>query len=116
MNATKGAAPALDPHSRVQFLAGVGPQRALAFERLGITTLEHLVRHFPRAWLDASRFVNVSELRPGELLTVVGTVKHASALRTRGGRTDFAATVTDGTGTLPCYFFGQSWLARALTP
>ncbi|MCE9626284.1 MAG: ATP-dependent DNA helicase RecG [Candidatus Eisenbacteria bacterium] len=106
--------PALDHRTRVQFLPGVGPQRALAFERLGIVTLEHLVRHTPRAWLDASRFAKVRELRPGELLTVVGEIKHSAALRTRGGRGDFAATLTDGTGTLGLYFFGQSWLARTL--
>src|SRR6185369_15335334 len=70
----------------------------------------------PRTWLDASRFVKVKDLKPGELLTVVGKVQHASVLRTRGGRSDFALTVTDGSGTLPCYFFGQSWLARSLTP
>ena len=116
MSTTKGSAPPIDPHTRVQFLAGVGPQRALAFERIGIVTLEHLVRHYPRAWLDASRFVKVKELKPGELLTVVGQVKHAAVQSTRGGRTDFTATVTDGSGTLPCYFFGQSWLARTLTP
>jgi ATP-dependent DNA helicase RecG len=109
-------APPLDPRTRVQFLPGVGPQRALAFERLGILTLEHLVRHYPRTWLDASRFVSVQALRPGELLTVVGEVRHAAALRTRGGRGDFAATITDGTGTLPCYFYGQSFLARTLKP
>jgi ATP-dependent DNA helicase RecG len=106
----------MDAQTRVQFLHGVGPQRAVAYERLGIVTLEHLVRHYPRTWLDASRFVNVAALRPGELLTVVGEVRHASVLRTRGGRTDFAVTVSDGSGTLPCYFFGQSWLARTLTP
>jgi len=116
MSTTKRPAAAMDGQTRVQFLPGVGPQRALAFERLGIVTLEHLVRHYPRTWLDASRFVKVKDLKPGELLTVVGKVKHASVLRTRGGRSDFALTVTDGSGTLPCYFFGQSWLARSLTP
>jgi ATP-dependent DNA helicase RecG len=116
MSTTKRPAAAMDGQTRVQFLPGVGPQRALAFERLGIVTLEHLVRHYPRTWLDASRFVKVKDLKPGELLTVVGKVKHASVLRTRGGRSDFAITVTDGSGTLPCYFFGQSWLARSLTP
>jgi len=116
MSTTKRPAAAMDGQTRVQFLPGVGPQRALAFERLGIVTLEHLVRHYPRTWLDASRFVKVKDLKPGELLTVVGKVQHASVLRTRGGRSDFALTVTDGSGTLPCYFFGQSWLARSLTP
>lgn len=111
-----GGGAGLEASSRVQFLPGIGPHRALAFERLGISTLEHLVRHYPRTWLDATRFVKVRELRPGELLTVVGEVKHAAAHRTRGGRGDFTATVRDETGVLPCYFFGQSWLARTLTP
>jgi ATP-dependent DNA helicase RecG len=116
MSTTKRPAAVMDGSTRVQFLAGVGPQRALAFERLGIVTLEHLVRHYPRTWLDASRFVKVKDLEPGQLLTVVGEVRHASVQRTRGGRSDFAVTVSDGSGTLPCYFFGQSWLARTLTP
>ena len=116
MSTTKPPAPTVDALTRVQFLPGVGPQRALAFERLGIVTLEQLVRHYPRTWLDASRFVKVKELKPGELLTVVGDVKHAAVQRTRGGRTDLAITVTDGSGTLPSYFFGQSWLSRSLTP
>jgi ATP-dependent DNA helicase RecG len=105
-----------DPVTRVQFLPGVGPARARAYERLGIVSIEQLLRHYPRQWLDASRFVAVKDLRPGELLTVVGEVKHAAALRTRGGRADFSATVTDGTGTLPCYFFGQGFLSRVLRP
>ncbi len=105
-----------DPLTRLQFLPGVGPARARHFERLGLSTLEQMVRHYPREWLDASRFVAVKDLRPGELLTVSGQVKHASAMRTRGGRGDFAFTVTDGTGVLSCYCFGQAFLARTLTP
>jgi ATP-dependent DNA helicase RecG len=106
----------LEPSSRIQFLPGVGPRRAVLFERLGLVTLEHLVRHVPRDWLDARRFVRIRDLRPDELLTVSGTVRRAAAHRTRGGRTDFAATIADETGTLTCYFFGQPFLARSLVP
>jgi ATP-dependent DNA helicase RecG len=109
-------APSLAPHSRLQFLPGVGPKRALLFERLGLNTVEQLLRHYPRAYLDARTFVSVKDLRPGELLTVVGRVKHAAALRTRGGRTDFSASIADGTGQFACYFFGQPFLARTLRP
>ena len=104
----------LEPGSHVQYLKGVGPARARHLERLGIATVEQLARHYPRSYLDARRFVTVRELRPGEVLTVRGTIHRAAALRTRAGRTDFTATVTDGTGTLTCYFFGQPWLARSL--
>ena len=112
----RASAPRPEPSTRLQFLPGVGPARAQAFERLGLVTLEHLVRHYPRDWLDASRFSAIKDLAPGLLMTVVGEVKQAAALRTRGGRGDFVATVADGTGTLSCYFFGQSFLARTLRP
>jgi ATP-dependent DNA helicase RecG len=102
----------LEPASRIQFLRGVGPARAEMFQRLGIHTLEDLLRHYPRAYLDARRFVRIADLKPGELMTAEGKVKHAAALRTRSGRTDFVATIDDGSSTLPCYFFGQPFLAR----
>jgi len=106
--------PRLEPDSKLQFLSGIGPRRAEVFQRLGLTTLEHLVRHYPRAWLDARRFAKIGELKPDGLMTVSGTVRTAAALRTRVGRTDFVATIEDGTGRLACYFFGQPFLARTL--
>ncbi|HEY2954279.1 MAG TPA: ATP-dependent DNA helicase RecG [Candidatus Eisenbacteria bacterium] len=106
--------PRLEPSSRIQFLRGVGPARARLFERLELTTLEHLLRHYPRDYLDARRFVRIADLKPGELMTVDGHVKHAAALRTRAGRTDFVATLEDGSGTLALYFFGQPFLARTI--
>ena len=104
----------LESEASLQFLPGVGPARARNFERLGLTRVEHLLRHYPRSYLDARRFVAVRELRPGEVLTVSGEVRHTVAHRTRGGRTDLQVAVSDGTGTLGCYFFGQPWLERLL--
>ena len=107
--------PPLDPASRLQFLPGVGPQRAEAFARLDLSTVEHLMRHYPRTWLDARRFVRIADLRPGELLTVEGTVHSSVAVRTRAGRTDFQVALDDGSGArLGLYFFGQPFLARTL--
>src|SRR5689334_12312121 len=113
--APAGAARApLEPGSRLQFLAGVGPRRAELFGRLGLVTVEHLVRHYPRAYLDARRFVRIADLPSGELVTVEGRVKSAAAVRTRGGRTDFVALLEDSGGSLGLYFFGQPFLARTL--
>src|SRR2546426_807481 len=116
-NRTRSAGPPrlrLEPSSRLQYLTGVGPERARLFERLGLLSLEDLMRHYPRTYLDARRFVKIVELKPAELVTVVGQVRSAAALRTRAGRTDFIAAIEDGTGSLSCYFFGQPFLARVL--
>ena len=110
------AVAALQPESRLQYLTGIGPRRAEAFARLGLTTLEQLVRHYPRTWLDARRFVRIGELAPHQLVTVVGRVRSSAARRTRAGRTDFVALVEDDSGSLSCYFFGQPFLSRTLKP
>ncbi len=114
MSATRQAA--FDPQTRVQYLSGVGPARARLFEKLGLSTLEQLVRHYPRTYLDARTFVTVDALSPDRVLTVLGQVHSAAAHRTRRGRTDFTARVVDRTGAVTCHFFGQPWLARALVP
>ncbi len=114
MTATRAAAPHLEPSTRLQFLPGIGPSRSLHFERLGLITLEDLMRHYPRSYLDARRFVPIAQVTPGGMLTVRGTIHSAAALRTRSGRSDFSLALRDGTGTLGCYFFGQSFLARTL--
>ncbi|HEY6865766.1 MAG TPA: ATP-dependent DNA helicase RecG, partial [Candidatus Eisenbacteria bacterium] len=65
---------------------------------------------------DARRFVRIADLRPREMVTVVGRVRSSAALRTRAGRTDFVVHLEDGSGHLTCYFFGQPFLARTLRP
>ena len=78
--------------------AGVGPTRAVQLERMGLVTIEDLLRHYPRTYLDARRFVSIREIEPGALVTVSGAVRSAAATRTRSGRTDFMAAIDDGTG------------------
>ena len=105
---------ALEPATRLQYLPGVGPTRSAVLERMSLMSIEHLLRHYPRSYLDARRFVRIADLKPNELLTVSGTIRSAAAVRTRGGRTDFMLALEDGSGTLGCYFFGQQFLARVL--
>ncbi len=39
----------------VQYIKGIGPQRAKALQKVGVTTLEDLVSYFPRATRTAGR-------------------------------------------------------------
>ena len=47
----------LRPDTPVQFLKGVGPQRAEAFERMGVRTIEDLLYHIPHRYLTPSIFL-----------------------------------------------------------
>jgi ATP-dependent DNA helicase RecG len=77
-----GGATALD--SPVQYLKGVGPRRAEAFERLGVRTVRDLLWHLPRRYEDRRRFSPVRLLSHGAAALVSGRVTGASTERRRG--------------------------------
>src|SRR5512140_378118 len=99
----------------VQFLPGVGPARAARLSRLGITTVEHLLTHLPRDYVDARRVVPIAGIPPPGTgpVTVVGRVT-ASEVRNAHGRSDLRLRVTDASGSLGATWFGQGFLSRTL--
>lgn len=66
----------------LQYLKGVGPQRAKQFENLGIYTIEDLIKHFPRRYeLRIKR--KISDLQDGEIATICGKVTGSQMTRGR---------------------------------
>lgn len=72
----------------VEYLKGVGPQRAdLIKKELGIFTFNDLLHHFPYRHLDRTRFFPVSELTPGiEFGQVKGVLIHFEVIGERSGK------------------------------
>ena len=69
-------------------------------ERLGLRTVEDLLRHFPRRYIKTGELTRVEELRDGDMLTVVGQITR-SELATyqdrRTGRPAYRVDVTVST-------------------
>jgi ATP-dependent DNA helicase RecG len=107
--------PQLALDTPVQFLPGVGPARAALLSRLGITSLERLLTHVPRDYVDARRVAPIARLpRAGEgPVTVVGKIV-ASEVRTAHGRSDLRLRIADATGMLGATWYGQGFLGKAL--
>lgn len=59
----------------VQFLKGVGPQRAELLERLGLRTARDVVFFFPRDYQDLSELARVNDLVDGNLTRLRGTIE-----------------------------------------
>lgn len=57
----------------LQYLKGVGPERAKQLEHLGIQTVKDLLLYFPRRY-ENRRLLRIEELKDGELATVSGKV------------------------------------------
>ena len=99
------------PDSPLTVLSGISETRAKAFEKLGITTLSELCRHYPRTYEDRGRITTVSEAKRGEvvsLILTVGTQPHVARLKQRMTVLKFRAY--DASGSCNITYFNQDYL------
>ena len=98
----------------VQFLKGVGPKRADAFLKLGITTARDLLYHVPRRYDDASTVEPIGRLEVGMDVTTIGRIRSKGVIPTRRGLKIFQAVIEDDSGMITVAWPGQPWLERKL--
>ncbi len=104
----------LRPDTPVQFLKGVGPQRAEAFARMGIETVEDLLYHAPHRYLDATSVTPIARATVGTEVTVVGHVVSKAVVPTRRRLRIFRAVLRDESGIIECAWPGQAFLDRTI--
>lgn len=100
-------------YTPAQYVKGVGPRRAAVLAKLGIETVEDLLHHVPRRYVDRSRILKIRDLNMGEHQTFSGKVVTQGFHRTKSGEAVFNLALTDGTGLVTCRWFNQPYLARA---
>ena len=99
--------------ARLKYVSGT---REEALRRLGIETVEDLLLHVPRRYLDFSHARTVEDAPIGEVCTIVGTVDRVGNKATRNrGLTVTEVYLIDDTGVLQVAFFKQPWLSRELS-
>jgi ATP-dependent DNA helicase RecG len=84
--------------------------------RLGVHTVEDLLRHYPRRYYERGELTDLASLRPGELVTVQATVRGTSGRRIRPKLHKLDVVVTDGRSQLTLTFFNKHWLEDRLPP
>jgi ATP-dependent DNA helicase RecG len=97
------------------YLKGVGPVRAEALRRLGITTAADLLYHIPHRYEDASTVAAIASLEPGMDGTVIGRVVSKGVIPTRKGLRIFQAVLRDDSGMIEVSWPGQPFLDRTIS-
>ena len=97
-----------------QFLKGVGPKRADALAKMGITSARDLLYHIPRRYDDASTLTPIGSLEVGLDATAVGRVRSKGVIPTRRGLRIFQVVLEDETGMITVAWPGQPWLDRKI--
>jgi ATP-dependent DNA helicase RecG len=96
----------------VQYLKGVGPQRAALLDKLGVRTVADLLRLFPRKYLDRSKMKKMCRLIVGEEATVQGNIMSVKSRRSRFGKSILTVMVGDDTGFVNATYFNQNYLSK----
>ena len=99
----------------IQFLKGVGPNRALKLNKLGIYTVEDLLNYFPVKYEDRRIVKKVNELTDDtKALLKIKIYNHPTKSRIRKSMTIIKAVAKDETGFINLSFFNQNHLADKL--
>ena len=104
-----------DLKTSVQFIHGIGPQRAKALEKLGIATLGDLISWFPRRYEDRTQIVPISQLDPDTPACVAAMIAAPPTLsHIRKGMDLVKVRAVDDTGMLEVTFYNQTWRTNQL--
>ncbi len=98
----------------VEEISGVGKGFLHHLDAMGIHTVEDLLYHFPRRYLDRRKLSRIIEVRVGEETTVVGTVRGTELNRTTRNRSILSVAIYDGSAYLYGVWFNQPYHADRL--
>ncbi|MEW6448037.1 MAG: ATP-dependent DNA helicase RecG [Bacillota bacterium] len=98
----------------VQYVKGVGPQRARLLSRLGVRSVGDLLYHIPRRYEDRTVCRPVKAYKEGELATVEGEVVAVQETTARSGIKVFRAALRDRWGIFYAVWFNRPYLKRLL--
>ena len=99
----------------VQYVKGVGPKIADVLAAKGIHTVGELLHYLPFRYEDRLNPRGISELRAGEMATVIGEVRNSGLFRTRK-MPIFQLTVGQGRARLRCLWFNATYLQDKFKP
>jgi len=105
-----------DLNMSVQFLKGVGPERARVLKKIGIETIGDLITYFPFRHEDRSRLKLLGQIIHGEEATILAVVSEHQITFTRRGKPLLKILLEDGSGRAIMVCFNQLYLKESLPP
>src|ERR1700722_11818512 len=105
----------LELSTPVKYVKGIGPRIADVLARKGISTVDDLLHYLPFRYEDRLNPRGISELRAGEMATVIGEVRSSGLFRTRR-MPIFQLTVGQGRSRLRCLWVHGTYLQDKFKP
>jgi ATP-dependent DNA helicase RecG len=105
----------LELSTSVQYVKGIGPRLAEVLGAKGIHTVDDLLHYLPFRYEDRVNPRGISELRVGEMATVIAEVRTSGLFRTRR-MPIFQMTAGQGRSRLKCIWFNATYLRDRFKP
>src|SRR6266852_1470910 len=105
----------LEPNTSVQYVKGIGPRLADVLGAKHIHTVDDLLHYLPFRYEDRVNPRGISELRVGEMATVIAEVRTSGLFRTRR-MPIFQMTAGQGRSRLNCIWFNSTYLRDRFKP
>ena len=105
----------LELSTSVQYVKGIGPRLAEVLGAKGIRTVDDLLHYLPFRYEDRLNPRGISELRVGEMATVIAEVRTSGLFRTRR-MPIFQMTAGQGRNRLKCIWFNATYLRDRFKP
>ena len=105
----------VDLEKDVKYIKGVGPNRVLLLNKLGIFTLKDLITYYPRTYEDRSKPKYIYECEDGEEVLIEAVVCSAMTNVRLKGKTMQRLIVRDETASATITWFNQPYLKSKFT-
>ena len=103
-------------NSSIRYLKGVGPKKAVYFEKLGIYTVYDLFHYLPRKYEDRREILSVKDASIGENQAIWGRVIKTGLFTSRTGRLIFEMSIGDGNKRIYAVWYNQPFLKKVFLP
>lgn len=108
--------PGLTLDQSLQYLKGVGPKISAKLAQLGILTVRDALYYFPRDYINFSEKVKIRDLKEGETVTLIGTIRSVSCFSSPNNKSlaIFKLKLGDETGILHLsrFYAGRQFTQR----
>lgn len=99
----------------IRYLKGVGEKTARLYNKLGIFTVDDLIRHYPRKYLDYGNTASVKDAPPDTPVFIKATmITPVKESMIRKGLTLYKCNFSDGETVIRVTIFNNKYLAKAL--
>ena len=103
----------MDLNNDVKYIKGVGPNRVVLLNKLGIYTLKDLITYYPRDYEDRSIPKLINEVLDGEEVLIKGfVISKMLELKIRKNLTIYKLIIRDETGPCTITWYNQPYLKK----